>query len=202
MPPDDLRAMALHLRERLAAHAAGHADSERDALECVELADELLRMLAPAQKPALKLMWPTDYRFITQKFGARPEYYARFGLAGHEGVDIRAPSGSNVYACADGVVTMASWHPTIKNHAYGVQIRVSHDIADGSFETMYAHLLEGSLKVRVGQEVKAGQLIALADTTGNAGAAHLHLSLRKVGLTNAYKGMVNPESFFIDGPTP
>ena len=196
----DLYRAALNLRERLAAHAAGHADSERDALECVELADELIHMLAPSQRPALRLVWPTDYRFVTQKFGARPEYYARFSLAGHEGVDIRAPSGSNVYACADGVVTMASWHPTIKNHAYGVQIRVRHDIADGSFETMYAHLLEGSLKVRVGQEVKAGQLIALADTTGNAGAAHLHLSLRKVGLTNAYKGMVNPESFFIDGP--
>ena len=202
MPPDDLRAMALHLRERLAAHAAGHADSERDALECVELADELLRMLAPAQKPALKLMWPTDYRFITQKFGARPEYYARFGLAGHEGVDIRAPSGSNVYACADGVVMMAGWHPTVQNHAYGVQVRIRHDgVEGGPFETIYAHLLEGSVQVAVGDSVEAGQVIARADNTGNSGAAHLHLSLRKVGLTNAYKGMVNPESFFIDGPT-
>ena len=190
----------LHLRERLAAHAAGHAEGERDALECVELADALIHMLTPERKPALKLVWPTDYRVYTQRFGERPEYYERFGLPGHEGVDIRAPSGSNVYACADGVVTMAGWHPTVKNHAYGVQVRIGHDMAEGAFETMYAHLLEGSLRVKVGDKAKAGQLIGLADRTGNASAAHLHLSLRKVGLTNAYKGMVDPESFFIEGP--
>jgi murein DD-endopeptidase MepM/ murein hydrolase activator NlpD len=196
---DDLRATARDLRERLAAHAAGHIDDEREAVELVELADRLLRMLAPA--PALKLVWPTDYRVYTQKFGERPEYYSRFGLPGHEGVDIRAPNGSNVYACADGVVTMAGWHPSKgKNHPYGVQVRILHSTPDGAFETMYAHMQDGSVRIRIGQEVKAGQPIGLADTTGNTSAAHLHLSLKKVGLKNDYGGMIDPEPYFIEGP--
>src|SRR3990170_480719 len=80
MNQDELYQALLHLRERLAAHAAGHAEGERDALECVELADALIHMLTPERKPALKLVWPTDYRVYTQRFGERPEYYERFGL--------------------------------------------------------------------------------------------------------------------------
>ena len=36
------------------------------------------------------MYWPTDYGTLTQEFGARPEYYGRFGLPGHEGLDFRA----------------------------------------------------------------------------------------------------------------
>ena len=66
-------------------------------------------MAVPGVQPGkLALVWPTDFRVYTQKFGQRPEFYGKFGLPGHEGVDIRAPNGANVYACAEGVVTLVT----------------------------------------------------------------------------------------------
>ena len=43
-----------------------------------------------ASKP-FSLAWPTDYNLILQPFGVNPDYFRRWGLPGHEGVDIRAP---------------------------------------------------------------------------------------------------------------
>ena len=56
------------------------------------------------QETPIQLHWPTDYVRITQAFGINPDIYAYWGLPGHEGIDIRAPRNSNIYACADGEV--------------------------------------------------------------------------------------------------
>jgi len=147
----------------------------------------------------LTLVWPSDYKVYTQKFGQRPEYYSKFGLPGHEGVDIRAPNGTNIYACADGVVTLVGWRKA--GHPYGYSVRIRHKRVDGEYETIYAHLTEGSGKVNEGATVQAGQLIALADNTGNSSAAHLHLSLKKIGAKNGgYGEIIDPEPFFVDAP--
>ncbi|HEY4688501.1 MAG TPA: M23 family metallopeptidase [Anaerolineae bacterium] len=154
---------------------------------------------AKPEEQKLTLVWPTDFKVYTQKFGERPEYYGKFGLPGHEGVDVRAPTGSNVYACADGIVTLAGWRSP--NHPYGYSVRIQHKRSDGMYETIYAHLTDGSAKVKQGDAVTAGQLIALADNTGNSSAAHLHLSLKKIGAKNGgYGELVDPEPFFTNAP--
>ncbi len=142
---------------------------------------ELLRRFDPANPvppavlPWLKAThWPTQYTTITQAFGARPEYYQQFGLPGHEGVDIRAPHGSPVYTIAAGTVYRVD-RIAIPGDAYGIQVRVQHD--DG-FQTVYAHLKE--TRVIVGQQVKGGDLIGLADNTGNSWGDHLHLTVKHV----------------------
>jgi murein DD-endopeptidase MepM/ murein hydrolase activator NlpD len=142
----------------------------------------------------LRLVWPTDHKVYTQKFGQRPEFYNKFGLPGHEGVDLRAPNGTNIYACAEGVVVLAGWRKA--GHPYGYSIRLRHKCSDGEYETIYAHLQEGSARVHVGEVVTAGQLIGLADSTGNSSAAHLHLSLKKIGAKNGgYGELIDPEPF-------
>lgn len=127
--------------------------------------------------------WPTEFKVITQKYGARPGYYAQFGLPGHEGLDMRAGRGTRIFAVQAGRVKMVATDPRPKSqggHNYGVHLRISHPgYADGDYETVYAHLLE--LLVEVGQEVEAGQLIGLADSTGNSSANHLHLTLKLNG---------------------
>ena len=144
----------------------------------------------------LALLWPTDFPVYTQKFGERPEVYGKFGLPGHEGVDIRAKEGSFVYACADGVVTNVGWKNP--DHPYGYAIRIAHKRIDGEYLTVYAHLMDNSARVQVGQEVRAGQLIARADSTGNVTGAHLHLSLKKRGVTNGgYGELIDPEPFLV-----
>lgn len=139
---------------------------------------------------ALRLRWPTEFGVITQRFLERPEFYGQFkytgidgktyALPGHEGLDIRAPQGSRVFACADGTVTQVRRDGNVDKKAfpYGNQVRIQH--AEG-YETIYAHLEEA--RVEVGNQVRAGDLIGLADNTGNSSSSHLHLTVKKKGAT-------------------
>lgn len=129
-----------------------------------------------------RLSWPTEYDNITQRFGENPSTYQKFGLPGHEGIDFVAPHGSEIYAAADGVVSDVRLDGFADPMAkpYGNQVRIQH--AEG-FETIYAHL--ASAVVTPGQVVKARQLIALADNTGNSSGSHLHFSLKKAGATSS-----------------
>lgn len=117
-------------------------------------------------------VWPTEYRKITQHFGANPLNYAQFGLPGHDGIDIRAPSGSKVFCVAAGEVYKV--HKEAGNHNYGIHVRVNH--AHG-YQTVYAHLQKAL--VREGLQVAAGHLLGLADNTGNSFGDHLHLTLKQ-----------------------
>lgn len=121
---------------------------------------------------AIKLFWPTEYPTLTQAFGANPDYYGKYGLPGHEGLDFKAPHGSEIYACADGVVKLVA-----DSGNYGKQIRILHE--GGAHETIYAHL-EEPLVVE-GQMVWQGQLIGHADNTGNSRGDHLHLTWKVYG---------------------
>ncbi|MBE2220235.1 MAG: M23 family metallopeptidase, partial [Anaerolineae bacterium] len=105
--------------------------------------------------------WPTQFRSINQYFGANPQSYAQFGLPGHEGIDIMAPSGSKVFAVAPGTVKMV--RTAAEGHNYGKHVRIEH--IDG-YETIYAHLQD--VNVKEGQAVEAGSLLGLADNTGNS----------------------------------
>lgn len=122
---------------------------------------------------SLTLKWPTEYRTITQQYGARPEYYKQFGLKGHEGIDFRAPEGSKIFSCTDGTVVLAQQDDG--RHPYGTHIRVQY----GPYTLVYAHL--SKLLVSSGDDVKAGQIIGLAGNTGNSSGAHLHLTLLRDG---------------------
>lgn len=130
----------------------------------------------PSGSAPFRLYWPTDYHVITQAFGANPEIYSKWGLPGHEGVDIRAPMNTNVYAGADGDVFYVMQEANV--HPYGRHIRILH--ANG-YRSVYAHL--ASVLVKQGDKAKAGQLIGKADSTGNSTGSHLHLTLKKDGAT-------------------
>lgn len=146
----------------------------------------------------IELHWPTDYPVVTQRFGVNPQIYGAYGLPGHEGIDIRAPNNTNIYACADGEVFEVETRPNV--HPYGIHVRIRH--ANG-FRTVYAHLMHAL--VTVGEQVKAGQLIAKADSTGNSVGAHLHLSLKKDGATarnetEYYKDLIDPTPYLLFPP--
>lgn len=138
---------------------------------------QLLQFYNPqtGEKPVLPVFkathWPTDYKTINQVYGANPCNYCEYGLASHEGVDIKAPAGSNVYAIASGTVYLAVTAPGPMEN-YGKQVRVRHS---NGFWSVYAHL--ESVGVAVGQVVQGGQRLGAADNTGNSFGSHLHLGL-------------------------
>jgi hypothetical protein len=136
-------------------------------------------------------VWPTQYRVITQHFGVNPQNYAQFGLPGHEGVDIRAPNGSQIFCVASGQVRAVN---TKTSHNYGIHVRVDH--RDG-YQTIYAHLQKALVKA--GDQVQAGTVLGLADNTGNSFGAHLHLTLKLKGSKygNWPSDIIDPTPFLL-----
>ena len=122
------------------------------------------------------LVWPTESQQINQPFGVNTEYYSRFGLPGHEGIDIEASFGSNIYAVADGVVDKIFTDP--QGHSYGLHIYIRHQ---NGYRTLYSQLSE--IFVDVGQTIEAGDVIGLAGSSGNSTGPHLHFGLYLDGAT-------------------
>jgi len=89
----------------------------------------------------------------------------------HNGVDIRAKTGTWVGAAAEGTVIYAGWI-----NGYGKTIKIKHE---NGYVTMYAHLSE--IHVKNGQKIKSGQLIGKSGNTGHSTGPHLHFSIFKNG---------------------
>lgn len=112
-----------------------------------------------------------DYAYpIEGKFSSG---YGPRGRSMHSGVDLIAPAQTPIYAVFDGVVRLAKPYS-----GYGNVIVIRH--ANG-LETVYSH--NSKNLVRVGQEVKMGEQIALCGRTGSATTNHLHFEVRVQGIT-------------------
>lgn len=94
--------------------------------------------------------------------------YEHMGWGKHKGIDIPCATGTEIYAAHDGFVQKTS--ETV-SQGIGIVIR-----KDGEHETVYWHN-ERNL-VKVGDTVKAGQLIGYSDNTGQSGGPHLHFELK------------------------
>lgn len=116
------------------------------------------------------LKWPTDGTNITSYFGPRAQPIAGASTY-HEAVDIGVPEGTNVYACADGVVTTASY-----SNSAGNMVVIDHG---NGLVSKYFHNKE--LKVAAGDTVTKGQIIAISGNTGNSTGAHLHFGIYSNG---------------------
>lgn len=86
----------------------------------------------------------------------------------HSGIDIALNVGDSIFAAFDGVVRLAKY-----NGGYGNCIVIRHH---NNLETLYGHL--SKINVKVGQEVKAGQVIGLGGNTGRSTGPHLHFECR------------------------
>lgn len=87
----------------------------------------------------------------------------------HHGVDYLVPEGTAVFATADGTVKSLSE----KNSSHGKAITIDHG---NGYETSYSHLLD--IRVRKGQKVKRGDIIALSGNSGLSFVPHLHYEVR------------------------
>jgi len=91
----------------------------------------------------------------------------------HTGTDFNPGSGYPIQVISDGVVTEAGWDST----GYGNKVVVQHVIDGQVVSTLYAHMLDGSIAVAVGQTVPRGTVLGLVGSTGESTGAHLHLSV-------------------------
>ena len=126
-------------------------------------------------------MWPvplsntsvsSECSWRTNPFSGKSEF--------HNGIDIPAPFGTDVYASNGGTVIKATYH-----YSYGNYIMIDHG---GGYVTLYAH--NSKLLVAVGDKVTKGQVIAKVGSTGDSTGNHCHFTVYLNG------EIVNPRKFF------
>lgn len=113
---------------------------------------------------------------ITSRFGSNDSVRDH----SHSGLDISAPYGTPIKAAASGTVTYSG----NANDGYGYYVIISHG---NGVTTLYAHCSQ--LLVSKGQSVSQGEVIAKVGSTGNSTGNHLHLEVRKNGIT------YNPQNY-------
>lgn len=118
------------------------------------------------------LKHPTNGGVITSKFG-----YRKGGT--HSGIDIGVPNGTPISASCNGVVIYVGY-----DSIYGNMIVLRHS---DNLETLYAHASE--INVKVGDEVKSGEVIAKSGNTGRSTGPHLHFGLKYNGVA------IDPNNF-------
>ena len=114
---------------------------------------------------------PLDNYRTSSSYGLRT-HPVLGGLRGHKGVDMAAPSGTPIYATADGMVSKAEWFSS-----YGNFIAIAHG---AELETRFGHL--SRMAVSAGQRVRKGDLIGYVGSTGRSTGPHLHYEVRVAGL--------------------
>jgi murein DD-endopeptidase MepM/ murein hydrolase activator NlpD len=141
-----------------------------------------------------KLFYPIDKVFVTQKFGERPAAYKKYGMSGHNGVDLRTRFVDSPLAhryCTAAAAGRISEVGTDAKAGYGIFVRIDHP--DGS-QTIYGHF--SKVYVKVGQSVLALQRIGLTGNTGDSTGPHLHFGYRPPGWQkkygNGFKGYEDP----------
>ncbi|HJQ37910.1 MAG TPA: M23 family metallopeptidase [Thermoanaerobaculia bacterium] len=118
---------------------------------------------------------PADQFVLTSPFGNRVSPFTR-SADFHKGLDLSAPTGTPIYATADGVVTFAgrvSLGTSINWWRFGNVVTIKHA---ERFITIYGHC--DTVKVKTGQVVKQGEVVATVGSTGWSTNSHLHYEVR------------------------
>ena len=87
----------------------------------------------------------------------------------HEGIDFIAPTGTPIFASADGVVKSAR-----HSDSFGQVVEIDHGYG---IVTLYAHM--SKIKVKKGQKVVRGEVIGLTGNTGLSSGPHLHYEVHR-----------------------
>ncbi len=121
-----------------------------------------------ARKTFLKS--PLKFATITSGFGSRFHPILKY-VGAHNGVDYGTPTGTPVWAVADGTVVRAGW-----DKGGGNMVCVRHVM---SLETCYLHL--SKVEVKEGQRVPQKAVIGESGSTGLSTGPHLHFAMKRGG---------------------
>jgi murein DD-endopeptidase MepM/ murein hydrolase activator NlpD len=152
--------------------------------ELIEMVNNKAKLLAAI--PAIQPVSNKQLSRIASGFGFRidPIYKTR---KSHMGLDFAAPSGTPIYATADGIVKFSGFSP----NGYGNHVVINHGFG---YETLYGHMVRVS--ATQGQQVKRGQVIGYVGSTGKSTGPHLHYEVHKSGV------QVDPINYFYNDLTP
>lgn len=139
-----------------------------------------------AATPAIQPVSNKELKRIASGFGYRIDpIYKTIKL--HPGLDFTAPSGTPIYATADGVIEESGFN----TGGYGNHIIINHGYG---YKTLYGHM--SRIKGRRGQKVTRGEVIGWVGSTGKSTGPHLHYEVHKNGQK------IDPVYFFYNDLSP
>mgnify|MGYP000271093201 FL=1 len=143
--------------------------------------EKLLRAI-----PAIQPVSNKNLKRVASGFGYRIDPLYKDSRL-HAGLDFSAPTGTPIYATADGEVQIAGFN----TDGYGNKVVINHGYG---FQTLYAHMVR--VIANVGQSVKRGEVIGYVGSTGKSTGPHLHYEVIKRGTK------VDPVYYFYNDLTP
>ena len=143
--------------------------------------DELDRTTPAAARVSVPSRMPLDNTRLTSDYGMRT-HPVLGGRRSHKGVDLSAPTGTPIYATADGYISKAEWFSS-----YGKYVSIEHG---ANLQTRFAHMSD--IAVTAGSRVKKGDIIGYVGSTGRSTGPHLHYEVRIDGKA------VNPVPYMVE----
>lgn len=119
------------------------------------------------------LRTPLKFARISSHFNLRRKHPVLGYTRAHRGTDFAAPTGTPIKAAGNGRIVQLGW-----NGGYGRYIRIRHN---GTYQTAYAHMHRYGQGLKVGSNVKQGQVIGYVGTSGVSTGPHLHFELFRNG---------------------
>jgi murein DD-endopeptidase MepM/ murein hydrolase activator NlpD len=173
-----LKASRAELEEQLSRSQSElkRIEKEENSLiaESNRLNDEIKKLSSKQKYAGGTMTWPCPNNFtIVSNYGMRKHPILRTYKM-HTGIDIDADTGDSIVAANKGTVIISGYN----SGGYGNMVVIDHG---GGITTLYGHA--SKLLVKVGDEVKAGQVIAKVGSTGLATGPHLHFEVRVDGKT-------------------
>ena len=136
--------------------------------------------------PAIQPVSNKDLERVASGFGYRIDPVYKIPKM-HAGLDFTAPTGTPIYATANGTIKLANFN----TGGYGNHVVIDHGYG---YETLYGHMVR--VKARVGQKVKRGDIIGWVGSTGKSTGPHCHYEVHKNG------DSVDPVYYFYNDLTP
>lgn len=129
--------------------------------------------------PAIQPVANKNLKYMASGYGWRidPVYHTR---RFHAGMDFTAPTGTPIYATANGTIMSAGW-----KQGYGNCVEINHGYG---YVTLYGHM--SAIKTNVGKTVKRGEVIGLVGSTGKSTGPHLHYEVHLRG------EIMNPANYY------
>lgn len=141
---------------------------------------------------------------LNQGFGENPADYARFGLKGHNGWDLKTKFPDTPQGFRN---ILSSWASKFYaqgnegNDGFGLYFEVIVQLYN-TYKLTYAHCKS----IESFENKNEGDTLAISDNTGNSTGSHLHLTVKRGQLqngkfvsdnyNNGYFGAINPQEFF------
>jgi murein DD-endopeptidase MepM/ murein hydrolase activator NlpD len=135
--------------------------------------------------PAIQPISNKDLTRAASGFGTRIDPFTHLPRF-HAGMDFATHIGTEIYATGNGVVVYAAW-----KQDYGNCVIIDHGY---DYKTLYGHI--DKYKVKAGQKVSRGDIIATSGNTGRSKGPHVHYEV-------IYKGRHdNPANYYYKDMTP